>query len=561
MAGAPIAARGESRRGLTLPIAAAALFAVLALDAARRETPTIDEFAHVPAGYAHLATARFDVHSKNPPLAKMLLALPGTLAREAQVPEPQENPFAWGPWRYGHRFMEANAARYFRIFFESRAVVVVLSLLTAALIFVWGRALFGATAAAITTSLFLLSPETLAHGHLATLDMACALAMLASAFAVRAALRSPSLARWLVAGVVWGGALLVKFTALLLLPAFALLAGVARWPAWRRGVGDLAALLAAALLTVNVGMLARGSGTPLGDFHFGSDLATSLQSHLPAWLPVPLPRDYVSGYDAVMRDVEHGEFPSYLRGHWSREGWWYYEAVALLVKTPEPFVVMLCALPFLLVRARSPRRELLAVLAPLVSVAVPMTALNHLNIGLRYLLPVFPFLYVLLGACFARPGRVTSVAAVLVLAYYAGTALVVHPAHLAYFNPLSGGPARGHQWLLDSNLDWGQDLYRVPEALEARGIRQPIWLLYFGHVDPRLYGIRSQLLPREPVEGVIAVSVSYLAGFSYPVTAPDGTLIAIGAEHAQWLRHLKPVARLGSIWLYDTRGAAPTATP
>ncbi|HVN38080.1 MAG TPA: glycosyltransferase family 39 protein [Myxococcota bacterium] len=561
MVGAPIAARGESRRALALPIAAAVLFAVLALDAARRETPTIDEFAHVPAGYANLATGRFDVHAKNPPLAKMLLALPGTLAREAQVPEPQENPFAWGPWRYGHRFMEANTARYFRIFFEARAVVVAFALLTAALIFAWGRALFGASAAAIATALFLLSPDTLAHGHLATLDMACALAVLTSAFAVRAALRTPALSRWLLAGAVWGAALLVKFTALLLAPGFALLALVARWPAWRRGVGDFAALVAAALLVSNLGMLARGTGTPLGQFHFGSDLASSLQSHLPGWLPVPLPRDYVSGYDAVMRDIEHGEFPSYLRGHWSREGWWYYEAVALAVKMPEPFVVMLCALPIFLARARLPRREILAVLAPLFSIAVPMTALNHLNIGLRYLLPAFPFLYLLLGSVFARPGRPTRVVAALVLAYYAGTALVVHPAHLAYFNPLSGGPAHGHQWLLDSNLDWGQDLYRVPAALEARGIREPIWLLYFGHVDPRLYGIDSHILPREPVEGVIAVSVSYLAGFSYPVTAPDGTLIAIGADHAHWLRRLAPIARLGSIWLYDTRRASPTATP
>jgi hypothetical protein len=542
-----------SRRWLALPLAAGLLFSVLALDAARRETPTIDEFAHVPAGYAHLATGRFDVHSKNPPLAKMLLALPGTLGGGVVVPPPQENPFAWGPWHYGHRFMEANAARYFDIFFTARAVVVALTLATAALLFAWGRALFGVRGAAVATSLFLLCPTVLAHGHLATLDMACALGVLASAFAVRRAVLAPRWTRWLAAGAIWGVALLVKFTALLLLPAFAVLALYARWPAWRRGAADFAALLGAALLVVNLGMGLQGSGERLGDFRFGSDLAQGLQAHLPGWLPVPLPGDYVRGYDAVMRDTEHGEFPSYLRGTWSREGWWYYEAVALLVKTPEPFVAMLLVCPFFLSRRRLARRELVSLLAPLAAVAFAMTFLNRLNIGLRYLLPIFPFLYLLLGALFAAPGRVSAWTAGLVLAYYAGTALVVHPAHLAYFNPLSGGSARGQRWLLDSNLDWGQDLYRLPAALEARGIREPIRLLYFGHVDPRLYGLRTEPLPAGPVDGVLAVSVSYLAGFSYPVTAPDGSLVPVAPDHVRWLRERAPVARLGSIWLYDLR--------
>ena len=136
------------------------------------------------------------------------------------------------------------------------------------------------------------------------------------------------------------------------------------------------------------------------------------------------------------------------------------------------------------------------------------------------------------------------------------TALAVHPAHLAYFNPLSGGPANGQRWLLDSNLDWGQDLYRLPAALAERGVREPVKLLYFGHVDPRLYGIDSVLLPPGPAAGVIAVSVTYLMGFSYPVTAPDGGFVPVGVDHVAWLRGREPDVRLGSLWLYDLRGAA-----
>src|SRR5262245_36540006 len=138
-----------STRVLALPLAAAALFLVLALDAARRETPTNDEFAHVPAGYAHAVLGRFDVHSKNPPLAKLLLALPGVVTGDVRVPPPRENPFAWGPWDYGDRFMRANAPRYFEIFFAARAVVVAFTLATAALLLAWGRILFGLRGAAV----------------------------------------------------------------------------------------------------------------------------------------------------------------------------------------------------------------------------------------------------------------------------------------------------------------------------------------------------------------------------------------------------------------------------
>ncbi len=188
-----------------------------------------------------------------------------------------------------------------------------------------------------------------------------------------------------------------------------------------------------------------------------------------------------------------------------------------------------------------------------------MTAFNHLNVGLRYLLPVLPFVYVLLGAVWTRWGRGARVAAAAALAYTALSSQSVHPSELAYFNRLSGGPANGHRWLLDSNLDWGQDLYRLRPELEQRGLEGPISLLYFGHVDPALYGIEYELLPSQPKPGILAVSVTYLAGFKYPALTPDGHNVLIREDHAEWLREREPIARLGSLWLFDTRSDAADA--
>jgi hypothetical protein len=129
----------------------------------------------------------------------------------------------------------------------------------------------------------------------------------------------------------------------------------------------------------------------------------------------------------------------------------------------------------------------------------------------------------------------------------------VHPDYLAYFNAAAGGEDGGHRLLLDSNLDWGQDLYRLPAALDRLGYAGKIGLLYFGHVDPALYGIRHEIIPKFPVTGVLAVSVNFLMGAEYAAVAPGGQLVWVEKDHLAWLRSQQPVARCGSIWIFDTR--------
>jgi hypothetical protein len=119
-----------------------------------------------------------------------------------------------------------------------------------------------------------------------------------------------------------------------------------------------------------------------------------------------------------------------------------------------------------------------------------------------------------------------------------------------------GGPGQGHYVLLDSNLDWGQDLYRVPQALAEIDYRGPVGMLYFGHVPPSMYGIDYYLPPPEPTEGVFAVSVQLFMGGSYVVTGPDGMLYQISPQHVAWLRQFTPRAKAGSVWIFDARSSA-----
>ena len=344
----------------------------------------------------------------------------------------------------------------------------------------------------------------------------------------------PGPGRLALAGVAWGIALLVKFTALLLVPVFVTLLAWRRVRRWRLALAEIALLGAVALLVVNAGMGFRGSFTPLGDFEMASDFGRSLKSWLPASTPVPLPRAYWSGFDAQKRDVERGEFPFYLRGEWSREGWWYYEALSLLVKTPLPFVPMLLACPFVLWRRRAPARQVAFLWLPMLVLGFLLTAL------------------------FAARGRFATGLGAAVVCWYAATAVWVHPGHLAYFNLAAGGPAAGHRWLLDSNFDWGQDLYRLPAALTELGVTEPVYLLYFGHVDPSLYGLDFRIPPREQTPGVIAASVTYLKGFAYPAPGLHrNPAVRVKRDHLDWLAKRQPIARLGSIWIFDTRDPGP----
>src|SRR5687768_16577906 len=144
-------------------------FLVLASHAAWVETPTIDEFAHLPAGCAYWKYGRFDLYAENPPGRKAVMAAPVLLAG-CQAPQPGPDEGGWAPWLYGYDFVRANESRYFLLFRLARMTTVLATLAGGAVLFFWARDLFDDRAAGITAALFFLNPNILAHGHLATID-------------------------------------------------------------------------------------------------------------------------------------------------------------------------------------------------------------------------------------------------------------------------------------------------------------------------------------------------------------------------------------------------------
>lgn len=231
-----------------------------------------------------------------------------------------------------------------------------------------------------------------------------------------------------------------------------------------------------------------------------------------------LPDGYVFGLARTLFFT--GARTAYFLGDYSESGWRGYFPTAFLIKTPIAAIVLMfagIAAPWV-ARTRTQDGVLLAGTAAFILIYGGYLVASNVNLGHRHLLPLYPLLYAIAGAAAAwlttRVGRWLIGAA---LAWLVGANLWIHPYYLSYFNELVGGPARGHEYLVDSSLDWGQDLLRLSQF--AKGERAPIYLAYFGSARPWCY-LDCRPLPSfidigptaEPGPGVYVISATQLVG-------------------------------------------------
>jgi hypothetical protein len=271
--------------------------------------------------------------------------------------------------------------------------------------------------------------------------------------------------------------------------------------------------------------------------------------------------------DSLRFQLEHARqgHPGYLLGERRSRGWWQYPFVAFAVKNTPGFLAAFALAPWLAVRARrqrSPGRPGPGGAAAGVPVAalwlgcglvvLASASMASIQIGERYLLPLYPFACLLLGTLAASVVKTArSVPALLALAACHAVptvAAVRDGGAIPYFNPLAGGREGGHRVLLDSNLDWGQDLPRLAAWMRREGVTA-IQLAYQGGDDPARYGIVWEDLPsvhahpdrpaRRPFHGVVVVSPNHLFGLP-----PK-----IGDTYA-WLRSRRADARAGVFFVY-----------
>jgi len=550
-------------------------FALLCFHGLLWDTPTVDEFAHLPAGWFYLQTGSFALFPQNPPLVKVLSALPLFLVHPALDPAARVQNTGWYPWVYGTGFMERNRAIYERVFFLGRLPIVLLGLLTGLLVYRWARELYGEGAGLAALTLYVFCPSIVAHAHLATVDLGAACFTLLALYRLDRYLRKPTGRRLLLCGLALGAAELAKLTGLLLYPVFVVLVGVAvglaphppgpplpsappgprergetgaRSQSWRIGWGlaSLTGIFFLSFLVIDLGYLFSGVGRPLRELRFESRSLSRLAGALPGGLPVPLPTAYLQGVDDLQLINEGGEYPNYLFGRWSRQGFKAYYLITVLYKSPLLLLAAFLLAPF--ARAREVRGEWVLWL-PALALFLAFSLLSRVDYGIRYVLPVLPLLCIYAGRLapwLAARGPAFRAVGLACLVAYPGAILLATPDTIDYFNVLAGG--QGDRILLDSNLDWGQGLKRLKRYMDRQGIEK-IGLAYFGHVDPALYGIRWEFPdPRKP--GPIAVSANFLHGYPY-ATYANGRILPIPPGAFTWIGRYPREAELGGgIFVY-----------
>jgi hypothetical protein len=560
----------------TFWIAVAVLLAAMAVvefTAARGDSTIFDEMFHISAGYVHLALGDLRLNQEHPPLIKLLAALP-LIHLNPRIPLELPSWRSLNQWSFSTDFLYRNRVPADTMLLASRSVIICLTLLCGLALALWTREQFGVPAGLFALFLFVTDPNITAHGRYVTLDLGLSFFVFLAVTAWARYLVRKRVIDLVWSGVTLGLALLTKYPALILLPLLVLLYVVRAWqeagpaPARTARVTLDSALVLVVICAVPIAAVygfhlhnsepvpppafppyslagAVNPATPAGHF---LQLATRAL-HLPD-------NPYLAGLFRLSNKASTGH-PAYLLGQRSEHGWWYYFPVAMAVKTPSAVLLLtLAALGTAILRLRGISLAALRALplcwiagGAVIAAFLGAGMVSSVQIGLRYILPVYPFLFALLaGVVFriwaprARRALPYLIGAVLLI--QAGEAAAIYPHHLAFFNTLSGGPANGPRYLLDSNLDWGQDMKRLKAYTDRHRI-DSLCLSYFGTAEGWYYKLPGYPLqagsygPGLPCR-YAAISLTQL----YEVYLPPGSFA--------WLRAKKPVDRIGySIYLYD----------
>lgn len=522
---------------------------------ARAESQTYDESNQLLSGYTYLRTGHFFVGVDQPPLTKLLWALPVALLRPTSPAE--ENAVIEDPAAARREFLYHNRVAADSMLLAGRIPAIAISVLLGITIAAWAKRHFTAPVGLLAIFLYSLDPNFIANGRYIKNDVAAALLIFATVMAWGGYLVRPERRRLLLAGFTLGLALATKFSTLVLLPVLLLLYGIRRWQEGRRAVPRAQSLVFAGLIAAFVVFAIYGFEIKHVE---DSGVLQRIAPKAIGRLPLPM-LSYFRGVRAIAtRQTEVGSDSLYLMGQHARFGWWYMSLVSFAVKTPlsELALFLLAAALALLrlpcVRLRTLRFEWFLLTIP-PAVYFTVSLLVHLNAGLRHLLPIYPFLFVASAALLLGPPTAAwrKLAAFAIAGVLMAESAAIYPHYLAFFNVLAGGPVGGPRYLADSNIDWGQDVKYLKQYMDSRQIPQ-VCISYFGMADLDYYGVRHRELPPLPdvssarqLDCVAAVSVTNLASEPQRYAA---------------LEKLTPDARIGySIYVYDLRKPASTRSP
>lgn len=549
------------------------------------DTLTYDETAHIVAGYSYLTERDMRVNPEHPPLIKNIAAAP-LLLLNLNFPNDSPNWTQESPPRWWVQFDLANDFIYQsgnnpdRIMLFSRTAMILFMVFSGWFLFYFTKKRYDNKTALIALFLFSFSPTIIAHGRLANTDMGAAFGALFSFYFWMKFLEKPNKKNVFLSGIAFGIALVLKFSLVLLIPLYIVItiiyASLQEKP--------FRALLKYGVLAFLCGVIGMLFVVfPLYQYHvydypaerqardaefiletFGNRFIAEnvvLSSEKPFLRPFA---QYFLGLFTAMQRVDGGN-TTYFLGEISTEAWMKYFPVVYLIKETITLHI-LTFLSFLIFlyyffKNKVYRRlghniekyylEFSMLVFILIYWATSIT--SNLNIGVRHLLPVFPFTFILIAVLISKLKLKFISVILLLFLFQAYSVLSVYPHFLAYFNE-TVGVENGYKYVVDSNLDWGQDLKRLNNWFKENNI-EFAYIDYFGggdldyHIGEGRYARwdRHNDYLEFPKNNYLAVSVNELqGGRGFPGKGFDQS-----TSHYLWLNSYEPIEKIGhSIFVY-----------
>jgi len=486
---------------------------------------TMDELSHIPAGYSYLSQGDFRINPEHPPLIKDLAALP-LLTMDIEFPSESE---AWNneinsQWTYGWELLFNSGNDADTMIFWARLPVVIVLIPLGWFLFYWTKKEIGNKVALLTLFLFSFSPTFLAHGRLVTTDVGATLGILLSIYFWLKYLKNPTKKNVILAGLIFGLSMLLKYSVVLVIPLFAIITVIYSILNKKNILRYLT--LAALIGIIGVVFVIL----PVYILHVRnypvekqlSDTASILASS---------PLKAMSGL--VISTLIAILFATFF----TKDYFWVDTFYRMKRCISENFTQFTMALLLIIYWGTS--------------------ITGNLNIGVRHILPVFPLTYVLISISLIsgiekikNPSFKKGWMALLgiLMAWYAISSVGSFPHYLSYFNEIAGGSDNGYLYVVDSNYDWGQDLKRLAAWVDENNIDK-IKTDYFGGADVKYYlGDKWESLDRlRRPKGYLAISATHLqGGKGDPAHGFDQPIL-----YYKWLNNYEPVARAGkSIFIY-----------
>jgi 4-amino-4-deoxy-L-arabinose transferase-like glycosyltransferase len=553
----PVASAGRStyvlsrRTWWVAVIALLTLFSCELFFSTRQESQVFDESAHLFAGFEYWKHADFGLNPEHPPLVKLIAATP---LLPLKLKEP---PMAPIPFFKVQAFIGATQFLYGAdadsLIMRGRMMVAaVFAIGLALLVLAAGREMFGPETALLALALLVLEPVLLANGALVTTDIGLACLFFATIYAFYRYVKQPSPTNLALCAVASGLAMVAKHSGALVLPTIAILIVfelVFRWwqptsaspKASTRSIARQARQLCLALFCIAV--VSYGILWAFYGFHYAAR-PTGLQLLPPlaaysGLLSSPVekaiigfcaqhhlfPEAYLYGWVDILQIP--GTRPTFVFGKIYSTGQWFFFPAMLIVKSTITLLVLLVLVPF--AGLGKYRRELLFLTIP-PAFFLLIAIFSDLNLGVRHILPLYPFLVVLGAAAgwklAARSRRAAiGVAALVLLA--AVSSLHAYPNYLAYSNEAFGGPSNTYRVVTDANADWGQSLKWVKRYLDDHHVSD-CWFDYnVPFVSPAYYKIGCKPL--------VSAFNRWGMGTSAPVPPSIKGTILISATEAEGL--------------------------